>query len=95
MSGANEGQLNRLVMRCDNCCTPGRPAKLVMQEVVGPYCFGEVPPFVFRYRLCQWCLAAENRRAKKDGRPKRIMLAYKPDSEVWAEHNKENTRKDG
>lgn len=89
MSEANEGQLNRIVMQCDNCFTPDRPAQLVMQEVVGPCCFGKVPPFVFRYRLCQWCLAAENRKAAKEGRPKRVTLAYKPDSEVWAEHNTE------
>lgn len=75
--------------RCDNCFKPGRPAKLIMQEVVGPCYFGKVPPFVFRYRLCQWCLAAENRRAAKAGRPKRVTLAYKPDAEVWAEHNAE------
>jgi len=84
---AMPGQVQPVVMRCDNCFAPDRPAKLVMQEVVGPCCFGKVPAFIFRHRLCQWCLAAKNRRAAKENRPKRVTLAYKPDSEVWAEHN--------
>lgn len=69
---------------CNNCFTPNRPAKLVIQEVVGPCCIGKV---IFRYYLCQWCLAAKNRRAEKEGRSKLQPIVYKPDAEVWKEHN--------
>jgi hypothetical protein len=71
---------------CDNCFK--RPGKLTHQFAHGP-CghHGEVPRFVFRAHHCQWCLAAENRRLKRDGKPLWRYLEHKPDAEILEENN--------
>jgi hypothetical protein len=60
--------------KCSEC---DRPGKLVIQERAG------IPddPFVFRYYLCPWHLAASNREIVKWSRRPLEYIDFKPDSE--------------
>ena len=68
-------------MICDNCHK--REGRITQQFAHGPCgLHGEVPRFVFRSWHCPWCLAAENRKNKKAGRPITRYQAWKPDEVV-------------
>lgn len=86
MQGATAVVLHAVVSQhtCDQC---SRPGKLVSQHVIPRKCTGwnqyVDEPWVFRYWMCQWHLAAWNRK-RMTGQKKMLVLQWKPDEEVLA-----------
>lgn len=83
--------------KCAACCERcSRPEILVCQHVIpnkhsAPDKAFRFEPWVFRYHLCRYHLAAENnpKNRRKVGGKKQVRLVWKTDSEVIAEWNRD------
>ena len=83
-----QGTMNRptcWVSFCDGCHK--RRGKLTHQFAHGPR--GRhvgIERFVFRSYHCPWCLGAENRRLKREGKSLWRYVQHKPDAEILSNH---------
>lgn len=56
---------------CDSCWK--RPGKVRISEMIGPHWLGngeKLEPWMFVFRRCQWCEAANTRWIKKINKPR-------------------------